>query len=126
MPACTGCNSRRAKAIRIETERLILDLHRLDQFEHLAQMWADEAVIGYIGAPSTLQESWARLLRYRGLWPLLGYGYWALTEKRSGRFVGDLGFADFTAWSRRRSAACRKPAGFSPDGPMDKALPAKP
>jgi RimJ/RimL family protein N-acetyltransferase len=95
MPACTGCNSRRAEAIRIETERLILDLHRLDQFEHLAQMWADEAVTRYIGAPSTPQESWARLLRYRGLWPLLGYGYWALTEKRSGRFVGDLGFADF-------------------------------
>ena len=36
-----------------------------------------------------------RLLRYRGLWPLLGYGYWAVREKGSGAFVGDLGFADF-------------------------------
>ena len=36
-----------------------------------------------------------RLLRYRGLWPLLGYGYWAVREKASGRFMGDLGFADF-------------------------------
>lgn len=58
-------------------------------------MWADPVVVRHIFAPSTPAESWARLLRYRGLWPLLGFGYWALTEKRSGRFVGDLGFADF-------------------------------
>ena len=36
-----------------------------------------------------------RLLRYRGLWPLLGYGYWAIREKATGRYMGDLGFADF-------------------------------
>jgi RimJ/RimL family protein N-acetyltransferase len=36
-----------------------------------------------------------RLLRYGGLWPLLGYGFWAVREKQSGRFVGDIGFADF-------------------------------
>lgn len=58
-------------------------------------MWGDPAVLRHLGKPSSPQESWARLLRYRGLWPLLGYGYWALTEKTSGRFVGDLGFADF-------------------------------
>ena len=58
-------------------------------------MWGDPAVLRHIGKPYSPQESWARLLRYRGLWPLLGYGYWVLTEKASGRFVGDLGFADF-------------------------------
>ena len=36
-----------------------------------------------------------RLLRYGGLWSLLGYGFWAVREKQSGRFVGDVGFADF-------------------------------
>ena len=36
-----------------------------------------------------------RMLSYHGLWPLLGHGYWAIREKSSGRYVGDLGFADF-------------------------------
>jgi RimJ/RimL family protein N-acetyltransferase len=89
------CSSRRGRAIRLETERLVLDLHGIEHFEPLSQMWGDAAVVHHIGQPSTTQEAWMRLLRYRGLWPLLGYGYWALTEKASGRFVGDLGFADF-------------------------------
>ncbi|SFC41798.1 Protein N-acetyltransferase, RimJ/RimL family [Bosea sp. CRIB-10] len=95
MRGSTGCNSRRTRAIRLETERLILDLHGLEHFEPLREMWADATVVHHIGQPSSAQEAWMRLLRYRGLWPLLGYGYWALTEKASGRFVGDLGFADF-------------------------------
>ncbi|KRE14554.1 GCN5 family acetyltransferase [Bosea sp. Root483D1] len=95
MRASIGCNSRKGRAIRLETERLILDLHGLEHFEPLCQMWGDAAVVRHIGQPSTVQDAWMRLLRYRGLWPLLGYGYWALTEKASGRFVGDLGFADF-------------------------------
>lgn len=95
MRGSTVCNSRRGSAIRLETERLVLDLHGLEQFEPLCEMWGDAAVVHHIGQPSTRQEAWMRLLRYRGLWPLLGYGYWALTEKASGRFVGDLGFADF-------------------------------
>lgn len=95
MRGSTGCNSRKDRAIRLETERLVLDLHGIEHFEPLCQLWGDAAVVRHIGQPSTPQETWMRLLRYRGLWPLLGYGYWALTEKASGRFVGDLGFADF-------------------------------
>ena len=30
-----------------------------------------------------------------GHWAWLGFGYWALEEKASGEFVGELGFADF-------------------------------
>jgi len=85
-----------SEPVRIETERLVLYGHTTDDFEPLAEMWADPAVVKHInGKPSTPQESWMRLLRYRGIWPLLGYGYWAVREKSSGRFVGDLGFADF-------------------------------
>lgn len=95
MRGSTACNLQRVSAIRLETERLVLDLHGVEHLEPLCQMWGDAAVVHHIGQPSTPQEAWMRLLRYRGLWPLLGYGYWALTEKASGRFVGDLGFADF-------------------------------
>ncbi len=81
---------------RLETDRLVLDGHRADDLDALAAMWADECVVRHIGGRvSTRQESWFRLLRYRGLWPVLGYGYWAVREKQSGRFMGDVGFADF-------------------------------
>lgn len=81
----------------LETERLLLTGHGLDDFEPLAAMWAEPAVVEHIfaGEPSTRRESWMRMLWYRGLWPLLGFGYWAIREKASGRYVGDLGFADF-------------------------------
>ncbi len=81
---------------RIETERLVLDGHRSEDLDPLAAMWADACVVRHVGGrASTRQESWFRLLRYRGLWPVLGYGYWAVRERQSGRFVGDVGFADF-------------------------------
>ena len=81
---------------RIETARLVLTEHRREDFEPLAAMWADIGVVRHISAkPSSREESWSRLLRYRGLWPILGYGYWAVRERDTGRFVGDVGFADF-------------------------------
>jgi RimJ/RimL family protein N-acetyltransferase len=80
----------------IETERLIMRGHRLDDFEASAALWADPEVTRFIsGKPSTREESWSRLLRHVGHWALLGFGYWALEDKASGRFVGEVGFADF-------------------------------
>lgn len=35
------------------------------------------------------------MLRYAGLWSMLGYGYWAVEERATSRFVGDVGLADF-------------------------------
>jgi RimJ/RimL family protein N-acetyltransferase len=81
---------------RLQTARLTLDGHRLEDFEAFARMWADPDVVRHVGGrPSSEADSWNRLLRYRGLWPVLGYGYWAVRETGTGRFVGDLGFADF-------------------------------
>jgi RimJ/RimL family protein N-acetyltransferase len=80
----------------LETPRLILRGHRREDFEASVAMWGDLEVARHIsGKPSTSEESWARLLRYGGLWSLLGLGYWAAEEKASGRFVGDVGFGIF-------------------------------
>jgi len=80
----------------LETERLTLRAHRLDDFPSCAAMWADPIVTRYIGGkPSTEEESWTRLLRYVGHWALLGFGYWVVEEKATGRFVGEIGFADY-------------------------------
>lgn len=59
-------------------------------------MWGDPDVTRHIGgAPSTREEAWARILRYAGLWPLLGFGYWLVEERATGAFVGEVGLADF-------------------------------
>jgi RimJ/RimL family protein N-acetyltransferase len=80
----------------LETGRLRMRPHTAADYPAVAAMWGDERVTKHIGGrASTGQESWARLLRYAGLWPLLGFGYWAVEELGTGRFVGDVGFADF-------------------------------
>ncbi|HEY4162946.1 MAG TPA: GNAT family N-acetyltransferase [Dongiaceae bacterium] len=80
----------------LETPRLILRGHRREDFAASAAMWGDPAVGRHIsGRASTAEESWARLLRYPGLWTYLGFGYWVVEEKASGRFVGEVGLADF-------------------------------
>ena len=80
----------------LESERLKLRGHRLEDFVHCAAMWADPEVARYIGGkPHTEEESWARLLRYSGHWSLLGFGYWVVEEKSTGNLIGEVGFADY-------------------------------
>lgn len=79
----------------IDTERLTLRLHRLEDFSDSCAMWGDPAVTRFIGGrTATEEEVWQRLLRYAGHWTLLGFGYWAVRERGSDRFVGEAGFAN--------------------------------
>ncbi len=94
----TACGVRRPlpEAPELLTERTRLRGHRVSDFDALARMWSNEDVVRYIsGKPSTRQESWARLLRYVGHWHLLGFGYWAIEDRHTGEYLGELGFADF-------------------------------
>lgn len=80
----------------IETSRLRLRGHRCDDLPHCTAMWSDPAVTRFIGGkPLSEQQTWARLLSYVGHWALMGFGYWAMEERDSGQFVGEIGFADF-------------------------------
>jgi RimJ/RimL family protein N-acetyltransferase len=80
----------------LQTKRLTMRGHRIDDFTDCAAMWADPVVTRYIGGkPLSEEEAWTRLLRYAGHWALMGFGYWAIEEKETGRFVGELGFADY-------------------------------
>jgi RimJ/RimL family protein N-acetyltransferase len=70
--------------------------HRVDDFGDMTAMWADPTVTRFIGGkPSSAEETWTRLLRHAGHWTLLGFGYWAIEEKTSGKFIGHAGFADY-------------------------------
>jgi RimJ/RimL family protein N-acetyltransferase len=83
------------QAPNLETERLTLRGHALEDYQDCLALWSDPEVARFIGGkPSTPSEVWLRLLRYPGHWSLLGYGFWVARERSSGRFVGELGFAD--------------------------------
>lgn len=80
----------------LTTERLILRPHQPDDFAGCCALWADPEVTRFIGGrPSTPEEVWSRMLRYAGLWSMLNYGYFLVTERESGAVVGELGLADF-------------------------------
>jgi len=70
--------------------------HQPNDFNACAAMWADPLITRYIGGkPLTREEVWARILRYVGHWSWLGFGHWAVEEKSTGKFIGEIGFADF-------------------------------
>lgn len=59
-------------------------------------MWSDSAVARHItGRPATEEEAWARLLRYRGHWALMGFGYWVVETRAEGRYLGEVGLAEY-------------------------------
>lgn len=80
----------------IDTERLTLRPHRVEDYAESAALWADPVVVRHIGGkPFGPEVSWSRVLRYIGHWAALGYGFWVVREKATGRFVGEVGFSDF-------------------------------
>jgi RimJ/RimL family protein N-acetyltransferase len=91
-------------APRLETSRLVLRGHRSSDLRSLVRLWADECVVEFItGKPLSVEDSWARLLRYAGHWPLVGYGYWAVESKETGSYIGDVGFLNNEHSSRGQS-----------------------
>jgi RimJ/RimL family protein N-acetyltransferase len=85
-----------SQPLRIETERLVLRLHRPDDLDARLAMTNDEDVVRFIGGETQdAEENWTRILRYNGHWALFGCGVFAIEEKATGAFIGEAGFADF-------------------------------
>lgn len=94
-PSEQGMPCRNADIPTIETERLILRPHRMEDFDAYAAFWADPEVVRFItGVPSTRENSWGRMLRVNGMWHLMGFGFLAIEEKATGRLLGEAGFQD--------------------------------
>ncbi len=80
----------------LETARLILRPFRQEDLDAQAKTMGDPDVVRHLGGtPFSREDTWRRLLCAPGLWTLLGYGYWAITARDDGRYLGQLGFADF-------------------------------
>jgi RimJ/RimL family protein N-acetyltransferase len=78
----------------IDTPRLILRGHCLDDFEIYASMWANPALTRFIGDGSIKPraEAWTSFLRQVGHWQMMGFGNWVVEEKASARQIGTIGF----------------------------------
>jgi RimJ/RimL family protein N-acetyltransferase len=88
--------STRTTVPTLTTQRLVLRGHRTEDFADSAAMWADPQVTRFIGGkPLSPEDVWKKILQYAGHWSLMGFGYWVIDEKATGRFVGEAGFADF-------------------------------
>lgn len=79
----------------LESERLRLRGHTAEDYPRCCALWADAEVVRFLCKPLTAEETWSRLLRYGGLWDLLGFGFWVVEEKETGVFVGEIGFCDY-------------------------------
>ena len=74
----------------LETERLILRLPRIEDFERYAEMFAHEGT-SHIGGPMVRGDAWRRFLQMPGAWALQGFAMFSLVEKSSGQWVGHAG-----------------------------------
>ena len=84
----------------------VLRGHRLADFDDCVALSRDEEVMRFItGAPATRQETWVRMMRWTGMWHLLGFGFLVIEEKQTGRFIGEAGF------QRAVAAAQNSPIG---------------
>jgi RimJ/RimL family protein N-acetyltransferase len=80
----------------LETARLRLRAFGEQDLAAWAATMADPEVVRHLGGtPFAREDSWRRMLSAIGLWPLFGYGYWAVERRSEGDLIGQIGFSDF-------------------------------
>jgi len=75
----------------LRTERLVLRVPRLEDFDRFAELHGDEHAARYIGGPVDRAAAWRRFLWQPGAWALQGFGMFSLIDRESGRWLGQLG-----------------------------------
>ncbi len=105
-------------APELTTDRLRLRAFRRDDFDWYADLWADPAVVRFIGGvPRTRSECWMRFLMNFGMWRVEGCGFWLIEDRADGRPLGSggvfralRGIAEVDAYPEAGWALC--PAAF--------------
>jgi RimJ/RimL family protein N-acetyltransferase len=88
----------------LETKNLRLRQHGEQDLSAYVALRAHPDVFRYTtGSPMTEEVAWQRITSSLGHWALKGYGLWAIEEKKTGEFIGSMGFID----SRRKYVASR-------------------
>lgn len=80
----------------IETERLRLRAHRRSDYPACKALWQHPETARFIGGGGVQDDQavWFRLLRYGGMWPLLGFGFWVFEDKTNLAYLGEGGLLD--------------------------------
>lgn len=78
-----------ATAPILETDRLLLRPHRIEDFERFADAYTT-ARSGFIGGPLSRDQSWRTFLCGIGTWSLIGFGSWAIEHRESGSYIGQI------------------------------------
>lgn len=99
--ARTGLEARYVCAVTTDaapvllSARLRLRPHARGDYPASTALWQRPETIRFIGgAAQSDQEIWFRLLRYAGMWPLQGYGFWVFEDRTTGEFLGEGGLMD--------------------------------
>ena len=77
--------------MELETERLLMRQWREDDFEAYAEFRSKEETARFVGGVLNRYDAWRKFAATIGHWVLRGYGYWAVDEKQTKRFVGAVG-----------------------------------
>lgn len=75
----------------LQTERLILRVPQISDFDAYAAMGEDVENMRYIGGATTRTVAWRKFLQMPGAWLLQGFAMFAVVEKSTGRWLGQLG-----------------------------------
>jgi RimJ/RimL family protein N-acetyltransferase len=75
----------------IETDRLILRLPTLDDFERWAEMLGDPEAARFIGGVVPKPVVWRIIMQVRGAWELTGVSMFSVIEKARNLWIGRVG-----------------------------------
>ena len=84
--------------MEFETERLLMRQWTQDDFEIYAAYYANEETARFVGGKMDRAKAWRHMAAVVGHWLLRGYGFWAVDEKSSGKFVGCVGLWKPEGW----------------------------
>ena len=97
--------------IHLETERLLLRLPRIEDFDGYAELHADEEAARHIGGAMPRAAAWRKFLQQPGAWMVQGYAMFSVCDKASGEWRGQCGPwqpegwpGTEVGWAFRRSA----------------------
>lgn len=81
----------------LETERLILRVPRLEDYEGYAA-YMQQARSSFVGGPLERDMSWRAFAGSVGHWVLRGYGLFVVTDRESGERYGMVGLLNPEGW----------------------------
>lgn len=82
----------------VETARLLLRPWTADDFEEFARYYANQDDARFVGGSKDSEQAWRHMALQIGHWVLKGFGYWAVNEKGTNRFVGCAGLWQSPGW----------------------------